>query len=480
METIQPVILCGGRGKRLWPMSRGQFPKQFLALTNARETLLQQTIQRTAFLNQPSIMVCNRAHRFIVAEQCRSIDYQPAKVILEPFCRNTAPAVAMAALAAQQQGDDPLLLVMASDHVIQDSARFEQAVIQAEKLAKQGLLVTFGIEPDSPQTGYGYICAGESMGAGASRVEHFVEKPDSDLAEQYLRSGCYFWNSGIFLLRASAYLDELRQHNPQMLAVCEQVMMDSQGTRDVISLDETVFSQCPDEAVDTAVMEKTEKAVVCPLSAGWADVGSWGGLWDISEKDNDGNVMDGDVITSSSHNCLVKSNSRLVTLVGVEDLVVIETVDAILVANKQSMQEVKHLATALEDTQRYEHDLHREVFRPWGKYDSIDRGKRFQVKHITVNPGESLSLQMHHHRAEHWIVVSGTAEVVRGDDQLLLTENESVYIPIGATHRLSNPGKVVLELIEVQSGSYLGEDDIVRFEDCYERAGPDLRPVASA
>jgi len=468
METIQPVILCGGRGTRLWPMSRGQFPKQFLALTEQRETLLQQTVQRTAFLSQPSIMVCNQSHRFIVAEQCRSIDYQPAKVILEPCCRNTAPAVAIAALLAQQQGEDPLLLVMASDHVIEDNDSFELAVAQAAQLASEGFLVTFGVEPDSPQTGYGYICVGETIGGG-NRIEHFFEKPSRDLAEEYIRSGCYLWNSGMFLFRASVYLEELRQHNLHMLEVCEQVMANSQCNLGVVSLDETSFEQCPDEAVDTAVMEKTDRAVVCPLTAGWADVGTWGGLWDISEKDNDGNVLGGDVINASSHNCLVKSNSRLVTLVGVEDLVVIETVDAILVANKQSMQEVKNLTKELENTKRYEHDLHREVFRPWGKYDSIDRGQRFQVKHITVKPGESLSLQMHHHRAEHWIVVSGTAAVVRGDDQLLLTENESVYIPIGTTHRLSNPGKVVLELIEVQSGAYLGEDDIVRFEDIYER-----------
>lgn len=473
---IIPVILSGGTGSRLWPLSRELYPKQLLPLVND-QTMLQNTVLRTNGLEDITepIIVCNEEHRFMVAEQLRSIAVSPKAILLEPIGRNTAPAVAVAALQALAGSNDPLLLILPSDHVIQNVACFHHAVAEGAKLAKSGKLVTFGIVPNAPETGYGYIKAGEELrvkgeSSGAFKVERFVEKPDTAKAEQYLASGDYYWNSGMFLFSASAYLQELERFAPEMVKACRASIELASCDQDFVRLDKQSFAVGPSDSIDYAVMEKTDKAAVIPLDAGWNDVGAWSALWEIGEKDGAQNVLRGDVIAHDSQGCYIQSTSRLVTAVGVEDHVIIETADAVLVASKKRVQDVKSIVNQLNALGRPESVTNRKVYRPWGAYQSVDLDERFQVKRITVNSGATLSLQMHHHRAEHWIVVKGTASVTKGNEVILLSENQSIYIPLGVTHRLENPGVIPLELIEVQSGSYLGEDDIVRFEDVYGRS----------
>lgn len=463
-----PVLLSGGSGTRLWPLSREGYPKQFLALAGDH-SMLQATWLRIAPLagEQAPLVVTNENHRFMVAEQLRQVGCTPSAIVLEPVARNTAPAIAAAALQAVADGDDPLLLVLPSDHVIEDDAAFRAAVEAAVPAAGQGALITFGIVPVSAETGYGYIKA--APGEGVRPVERFVEKPDQPTAEEYLASGRYFWNSGMFLFRASRYLEELGTYRPDMLAACREAFEKAHRDSDFLRLDKEAFSACPSDSIDYAVMEKTDAAQVLPIDAGWNDVGSWAALWAVATQDENGNAHHGDVIALDCRNSYAWSDRRLVAMIGLEDIVVVDTDDALLVAHRDRVQEVKQVVDRLKGDARSEAVLHRKVYRPWGAYDSIDLAERFQVKRITVNPGAALSLQMHHHRAEHWIVVSGTARVTRGDDVFILAENESTYIPVGTRHRLENPGKVPLELIEVQSGSYLGEDDIVRFEDIYGR-----------
>jgi len=472
---IIPVILSGGTGSRLWPLSRELYPKQLLPLVD-EQTMLQNTALRTGGLDEVSepIIVCNEEHRFMVAEQLRSIATAPKAILLEPLGRNTAPAVAVAALQALDCDSDPLLLILPSDHVIQDVACFQRAVAQGALLARTGKLVTFGIVPGAPETGYGYIKAGAGLAVKAEEsaaywVEQFVEKPDRETAERYLASGDYYWNSGMFLISAAVYLQELERFAPEMVQACRKSFGNASRDQDFVRLDKASFSCCPSDSIDYAVMEKTDKAVIIPLDAGWSDVGAWSALWEIGEKDEAGNVIRGDVVAHDSHGCYIQANSRLVTAVGLENHVIIETADAILVAPKNRVQDVKAIVNRLNALKRPETITHRTVYRPWGAYQSVDAAARFQVKRITVNPGATLSLQKHHHRAEHWVVVNGTARVTKGDEVLLLSENQSIYIPLGVTHRLENPGVIPLELIEVQSGSYLGEDDIVRFEDVYGR-----------
>jgi mannose-1-phosphate guanylyltransferase/mannose-6-phosphate isomerase len=463
------------RDTRLWPLSRELYPKQLLPLVG-EHTMLQDTLRRLHGLDglAPPLVVCNNAHRFLVAEQLRQIDCDPAAIMLEPVGRNTAPAVAVAAIRwldrYGQDGADTTLLVLPADHVISDNEAFHHAVRTAAAAAQDRKLVTFGITPTQAETGYGYIRAGSPAGEGVMTVEEFVEKPDQATAERYVASGDYLWNSGMFMFSARRFLEELETFVPEIAAACREACAKASGDLDFLRLDEGAFAACPSDSIDYAVMERTRDAVVVPLGAGWSDVGTWSSLCEASAKDDAGNVTSGDVLLEASNNCFVRADHRLVAAVGVEDHVIVETSDAVLVAPKNKAQHVKQLVEQLKRQQREEASLHREVYRPWGSYDSIDNGTRFQVKRITVKPGAKLSLQMHHHRAEHWIVVSGTAEVTCGDDVFMLTENQSTYIPIGARHRLANPGRLPLELIEVQSGSYLGEDDIVRFEDNYGRA----------
>ncbi|KAG1272597.1 mannose-1-phosphate guanylyltransferase/mannose-6-phosphate isomerase [Stenotrophomonas sp. GD03930] len=468
MLPIVPVILSGGSGTRLWPLSREAYPKQFLPLVG-EDTMLQATWKRVADIaGKAPIVVANQEHRFMAAEQLRECNVRPQALILEPIGRNTAPAIAIAALQVLAENDDALLLVLPSDHVVRNENAFHAAVAQAASAADAGKLVTFGIVPTAPETGYGYIKAGP--GEGARAVERFVEKPDLATAEGYVSSGEYFWNSGMFLFKASRYLQELERLQPAILVACRSALEKAARDTDFVRLDADAFAASPSDSIDYAVMEKTSDAAVVAMDAGWNDVGSWSALWDVSDKDADGNACHGDVIALDCRNSYAYGN-RLIAMVGLEDVVVVETDDAVLVGHKDRVQDVKSIVAQIKRDGRSEAAAHRKVYRPWGAYDSIDNGARFQVKRITVKPGATLSLQMHHHRAEHWIVVSGTAEVTRGDDVILLSENQSTYIPLGVTHRLKNPGKLPLELIEVQSGSYLGEDDIVRFEDQYGRAG---------
>lgn len=467
MTPIVPVILSGGSGTRLWPLSREAYPKQFLPLVG-NDTMLQATWKRVASIaGAAPIVVANQEHRFMAAEQLRECKVLPQALILEPVGRNTAPAIAIAALQALSAGDDALLLVLPSDHVVRNEAAFHAAVKQAAIAAEGGKLVTFGIVPTAPETGYGYIKA--AGGEGVRAVDRFVEKPDLATAEQYVASGEYFWNSGMFLFKASRYLKEMETLQPAILAACRQALDKAARDNDFIRLDAEAFAASPNDSIDYAVMEKTADAAVVPLDAEWNDVGSWSALWEVSDKDADGNACHGDVIALDCKDSYAYGN-RLIAMVGLQDVVVVETDDAVFVGHKDRVQDVKEIVGQIKRDGRSEAAAHRKVYRPWGAYDSIDNGARFQVKRITVKPGATLSLQMHHHRAEHWIVVSGTAEVTRGEDVILLTENQSTYIPLGVTHRLKNPGKLPLELIEVQSGSYLGEDDIVRFEDSYGRA----------
>jgi mannose-1-phosphate guanylyltransferase/mannose-6-phosphate isomerase len=466
-SPLVPVLLSGGSGTRLWPLSREAYPKQFLPLVG-NESMLQETWRRVAELaGAAPLVVANEEHRFMVAEQLRQAGARPAAILLEPVGRNTAPAIAVAALQATADGGDPLLLVLPSDHAVRDREGFHRAVRTASAAAGQGRLVTFGIVPTGPETGYGYIKA--APGDGVRPVERFVEKPDAETARAYVASGEYFWNSGMFLFRASRYLEELERFRPDILAACRRAFAGASRDADFVRLEREAFAASPSDSIDYAVMEKTGAASVLPVDVGWNDVGSWSALWEVAEHDAEGNAHHGDVVALGCRNTYAWTDRRLVALIGLEDVVVVDTDDALLVAHRDRVQEVKDVVAGLKRDGRGEAVLHRKVYRPWGAYDSIDTGERFQVKRITVKPGASLSLQMHHHRAEHWVVVRGTARVTRGDEVLLLTENQSTYIPLGVKHRLENPGKVPLELIEVQSGSYLGEDDIVRFEDVYGR-----------
>ena len=467
---IIPVVMAGGSGTRLWPLSRTLFPKQFLPL-HGESTMLQTTLNRLDGLPVSApITICNEEHRFIVAEQLRQLA-KPGTILLEPEGRNTAPAIALAALQAVQQGGDGLLLVLAADHVIGDEPAFRAAIEQAVGVAAQDKLVTFGIVPTSPHSGYGYIRRGEAIAPGSTScaVDAFVEKPSVETAQEYLASGDYFWNSGMFLFKASRYLQELEKFRPDILKACQLAMARVSDDLDFVRIDAEAFAGCPDDSIDYAVMEKTDAAVVVPMDAAWSDVGSWSSLWEIGDKDESGNVVRGDVVSQDTRGCLIHGEHRLVTTLGVEDLVIVDTPDALLIANRGKSQGIKGIVSELKAAGRDEVNSHRAVYRPWGKYDALDQGERYQVKHITVKPGGKLSVQMHHHRAEHWVVVSGTAKVTNGDKQILLSENESTYIPIGVVHALENPGIIPLELIEVQSGAYLGEDDIIRFEDCYGR-----------
>lgn len=474
---ITPVIMAGGSGSRLWPLSRGAYPKQFLRL-GSKHSMLQLTALRLHGLDiSDPLVICNEEHRFIVAEQLREIKLLTNNIILEPVGRNTAPAIALAALTAAKKKDaisdnkEPLLLVLAADHVIHDESSFRSAVMAAIPYAEAGKLVTFGIVPTTPETGYGYIRRGETLNESqdAFSVFQFVEKPDLTTACHYVENGEYYWNSGMFLFQASRYLDELKKFRPDILSACEDAVGEVDLDLDFIRINRDSFDACPDDSIDYAVMEKTSDAVVVPMNAGWNDVGSWSALWEISDKDEQGNVHHGDVLTQGGHNNYVFAESSLVTTVGVNDLVVVQTKDAVLVAARDHVQDVKKIVEQIKLCDRKEHYVHREVYRPWGKYDSIDEGERYQVKRLSLKSGERLSLQLHHHRAEHWIVVQGTAKVTCGEKTLLLGENESYFIPLGTKHSLENPGKIPLEVIEIRSGTYLEEDDILRFEDKYGR-----------
>ncbi len=469
-----PVIMAGGSGTRLWPLSRQLYPKQFLALTSER-SMLQETVARLEGMDaQAPLLLCNEEHRFIVAEQLRQLGQEEASILLEPVGRNTAPAIALAALFATQAGDDPVLLVLAADHLVKDTPRFHAAVQAATTLAEAGHLVTFGIVPDRAETGYGYIRRGDAIEGGEGfAVASFEEKPDAETAERYLAGGEHFWNSGMFMFRASRYLEELERLRPDILEACRAAMATTRADLEFVRVDVEAFKACPSESIDYAVMEKTEAAAMIPFDAGWSDIGSWSALWEVWPRDAQDNALRGDVIAVSSQRNLVLSDNKLVALLGVEDLVVVETKDAVLVAHRDAVQDVKQVVDRIKQDGRGEHHSHRQVYRPWGHYDSIDFGDRHQVKRITVKPGAKLSVQMHHHRAEHWVVVRGTAKVHCDDEIIMLSENQSTYIPLGAVHALENPGKIDLEVIEVQSGSYLGEDDIVRLEDRYGRNSND-------
>lgn len=467
-QTVFPVIMSGGSGTRLWPLSRRARPKQFLSLTS-NYTLLQETVSRLAGLAiERPVIICNDEHRFLVAEQLRQLN-QPSHILLEPVGRNTAPAIALAAFKVAQENPDGVLLVLAADHVIKEVNAFHGSVQKAVHLATQGYLVTFGVLPNSPETGYGYIKRGEPLGDDGFKLAHFAEKPDLLTAQQYLDEGTYYWNSGMFVFTANTYLQALQNFQPAMYEACKKAMQHTQTDIDFIRIDEQAFRDCPADSIDYAVMEKTDKAAVVALEADWSDIGSWSALWDIAAKDAAGNVSKGDVLFTQTKDTLVYADNRLVTTLGVENLVIVETKDVVLVATKEKAQEVKTIVEKLQQQERAETVHHTQVYRPWGMYDSVDEGERYQVKRIRVNPGAKLSLQKHHHRAEHWVIVKGTAKITKGDDSFLLTEDQSVYISIGEIHSLENPGKIPLELIEVQSGAYLGEDDIIRLEDKYGR-----------
>lgn len=469
---IHPVILSGGVGSRLWPLSREAYPKQFLDIAAGGQTLIQQTLGRLEgmpHLDAP-IVVCNEAHRFLVAEQLRDTPPGPARIILEPVGRNTAPALAAAALEALKGSDDAMLAVFPADHLVGEPQHLRDAVVAAIEAAQEGGLVTFGVVPTRAETGYGYIEAGEPVGdSGVRRVRQFVEKPDAATAQRYLEGGGFLWNSGMFVMRASAYLEALRRHAPGILEACEAAMAGAAQDMDFVRLEGGAFARCPADSIDYAVMERTDAALTLPLDADWSDLGSWATLMEAAERDAAGNVLLGDVMAEDSRNNYVRAESRLVATVGLEDHVVVETADSVLVAPRDEVQSVKRIVERLQAADRSEALEHRRVHRPWGSYEGLVRAPRFQVKRIIVSPGSRLSLQMHHHRAEHWIVVRGTARVTRGEEVFLLGEDQSTYIPLGTVHRLENPGMIPLELVEVQSGSYLGEDDIVRIEDHYGR-----------
>ena len=466
---LVPVLLSGGVGSRLWPVSRESYPKQFLPLA-AEQSMLQETLSRLGDMETAApVVVCNEGHRFIVAEQLRQQHIEAGAIILEPVGRNTAPAVAVAAICAMKLDSDAVLLVLPADHIIQEQAVFRQAVADALPLAEQGRLVTFGIVPTSAETGYGYIRSGDKLAEAGFDIDRFVEKPDAGTAKKYLESGDYYWNSGMFMLKASVYLQELQKFSPAILEASQRALEHAEGDLDFERLDADIFAACPSDSIDYAVMEKTEFGAVLPLDCGWSDVGAWSALWDVADKDEQGNVLKGDVLVDNSQNNYIHSDSRLVAATGVENLVVIETSDAVLVANRGSVQDVKNLVTQLREVGRTEANMHSRVYRPWGFYECLIEGASFQVKRIVVSAGHKLSLQKHFKRAEHWVVVSGVAEVSRDEEFFSLLEGESTYIPIESKHRLANNTDKPLELIEVQSGSYLGEDDIERFDDDYGR-----------
>ncbi len=489
-SMIVPVILAGGSGSRLWPLSRELYPKQFLNIAG-KQSMLQQTLQRLQGLDEyltdsncdAPLIICNEEHRFIAAEQARASNIQHSGILLEPVGRNTAPAIALAALQAlghsnssQQHKSDPILLVLAADHHIAKTAAFQQTVARGVEYAKQGKLVTFGITPNVPETGYGYIKQGEPLSHHAFAIECFVEKPDLATAEQYVNSGQYLWNSGMFMFRASRYLEELAEHRPEILTACKLALTTQNTDLDFIRIDAEAFQSSPSDSIDYAVMEKTSDAAVIPMDVGWNDIGSWSAIWDVSDKDEHNNVIEGDVLTVDSQYNYIHAENKLVATVGVENLIIVETKDAILVAKKDKVQGVKSIVSQLNQAGRTEHLHHREVFRPWGKYDVIDLGQRDKVKRITVKPGHKLSLQMHHHRAEHWVVVAGTAKVTNDEKTYLVEEDQSTYIPLGHIHSLENPGDTPLEMIEVQTGSHLSEDDIIRYQDSYGRSKQSSSP----
>ncbi len=466
-----PVILTGGAGSRLWPVSREFYPKPLLSLFGD-QTLLQDTAIRLDSIDTVGnpVFVCNEEHRFLVAEQVRALGKEPEAILLEPEGRNTAPALTIAALYLVDKEPDAMMVVMPADHVIPDSKAFTAAVEQGGKLAAEGYLVTFGVVADKPETGYGYIHRGEEIDStGVFKVDRFVEKPDEGTAQTYVDAGDYYWNAGIFLLRADRWLEEIGNLQPDILKACQQAVARGGRDSDFVRVEKDAFLSSPSDSIDYAVMENTDRAAVVPLQTSWSDVGSWASIWEVSERDGEGNVARGDVLMHNTRNSLFMAENRCIAAVGLDDMIVVETADAVLVADKSKCQDVKAIVSKLKALGREEHRFHRRVYRPWGDYEGIDSGTRYQVKRLTVKPGAKLSLQMHHHRAEHWIVVSGTARVTRGEDVFMLSENESTYIPIGTNHRLENPGTIPLEIIEVQSGSYLGEDDIVRFEDVYNR-----------
>lgn len=463
--NLLPIIMAGGSGSRLWPLSRSLYPKQFLALTSD-STMLQETVTRLNKLpHRPPFFICNEEHRFIVAEQLRLQNLSHGGIFLEPVGRNTAPAITLAALQAEKHEGDPILLVLAADHVIKDEPAFLKAVENAIPLAEEGKLVTFGIVPSYPETGYGYIRQGAPITDSAYHVQAFVEKPDLEKAKEYLSSGGYFWNSGMFLFKASKYLSEIKKFRGDIYDACEKALQGQHTDLDFIRLDDTAFTLCPEESVDYAVMERTKDAVLVPMDAKWSDVGSWSALWDINTKDECQNAIRGDVVTFDTHSSYIYSQNKLVATVGVDNLVVVETKDAVLVARKDKVQGVKEIVNLLKTDSRCEYLQHREVFRPWGSHDAVTEGARFHVKKVVVKPGQRTATQIHHHRAEHWIVVSGTAKVRNGDETYLVTENESTYIPIGVAHSIENPGKIPLEIIEVRTGTYLSEDDVLRVDN---------------
>lgn len=469
---LLPVIMAGGTGSRLWPMSRELYPKQFLRLYGQR-SMLQETVLRLDDVDaREPVVICNQEHRFLVAEQLRQINKLSHNIILEPVGRNTAPAIALAALSAIENGDDPILLVLAADHIINNKLAFHQAIKSAFKFALQGRLVTFGIVPTGPETGYGYIHRGQEETLDeqiAYQVSRFVEKPNKETAESYIASGEYYWNSGMFMFRAKKYLEELEKFRPDILDACKAAIQGCEESDEFIKVDRDLFIACPDESVDYAVMEKTTDAVVVGFDADWSDVGSWSALWEVSPKDDKGNVLTGDTFLHNANNCYINTDEKLIAAIGVDDLVIINTKDAVLVVNKDQVQDVKKVVEYLKANHRSEYKRHREIYRPWGRCDVVVQTERFNVNRITVKPGAAFSMQMHHHRTEHWVILSGTGEVTIKDQKFLLTENQSTFIPIGAQHRLENPGKIPLELLEIQSGSYLGDDDIIRIKDQYGR-----------
>ena len=485
--SIVPVILSGGSGTRLWPLSREFYPKQLLAPYD-EQSLLQSTVARLdggwndELEVAPPLLICNEEHRFLVGEQVRQMGRKPDTIILEPEGRNTAPAATLAALHVACERPQASLLIMPADHLIRDVAAFQEVVCEGARQAVRGRIVTFGIVPTHAETGYGYLKKGEVLADGGASdlyvLERFVEKPDLTTAESYLRSGDYLWNSGIFMMQAKVWLEQIERFQPDILAACKEAYEKGAEDGDFYRVEAKAFDACPSDSIDYAVMEKLsasrgengrETAVVLPLSAGWSDIGAWSSLWEVLPRDQSGNIVRGDVLAEDTRDSLLLSEHRLLAAVGVKNIIAVETADAVLIAHKDRAQDVKRIVQRLKESGRSEHQFHRRVHRPWGSYEGVDQGERFQVKRITVKPGASLSLQMHHHRAEHWIVVRGTARVTKGDEVFLLSENQSTYIPIGVVHRLENPGTLPLEIIEVQSGAYLGEDDIVRFEDDYGR-----------
>lgn len=465
---LLPVIMAGGTGSRLWPLSRELYPKQFICL-HGQHSMLQETVMRLSGVEaQSPVVICNEEHRFLVAEQLRQIKKLSHNIILEPVGRNTAPAIALAALNAIENGQDPILLVLAADHIIDDKKTFHEAIKRAVTFAEKGSLVTFGIVPTGPETGYGYIHRGESLNdqlVSPYKVQRFVEKPNLETAEGYLSSGEYYWNSGMFMFRAKRYLEELEKFRPDILDACKRAIANVIDGGDFISIDKEDFILCPDESVDYAVMEKTADAIVVPLDAGWSDVGSWSALWEVNEKDDSGNSLKGDTFVHNSKNCYINTDDQLVAAIGVEDLVIVNTKDAVLVAKRDQVQDVKRVVEFLKTECRTEYRKHRETYWPWGRADLVVQAERFNVNRITVKPGESFDLQMHYHRTEHWVILSGTAKVTILDKTILLTENQSTFIPIGSVHTLENPGKIPLELLEIQSGSYLGDDDIIEIKE---------------